>query len=156
VDMSGFTSLTRRASESELRELLESFESLSTAIVGAHGGRIVKTIGDEVLFQADDAASAVEIALEMIETAARGDAMPDLRAGLALGPVVSRLGDVYGSTVNIASRLTSIGRPGTVLVDRVLHDELREDPRYHFKAMRAESVRGFSHLRPWRLRRAER
>lgn len=155
VDMSGFTSLTRRATEQELRELLDTFESFATDIVGSHGGRIVKTIGDEVLFQAEDAGNAAEIALEMIETAAADERMPDLRAGLAVGPVVSRLGDVYGSTVNIASRLTSLGRPGWVLVDRAMHDALRDDARFHLKSRRPESVRGFHHLHPWRLRRAE-
>ena len=53
--MAGFTTLTRKASEAELRELLEAFESVTTDVVGAHNGRIVKTIGDEVLFVADTA-----------------------------------------------------------------------------------------------------
>jgi adenylate cyclase len=78
-----------------------------------------------------------------------------LRGGLAYGPVVSRLGDVYGSTVNIASRLTSIARAGAILVDRDLHDALADDPRFRLKSRRPESVRGFQHLHPWRLRRAE-
>ena len=153
VDMSGFTSLTRRSSEAELREVLDVFESRATDVVGAHGGRIVKTIGDEVLFCVDDPAAAAQIALELIEAATGNESMPDLRAGLALGPVVSRLGDVYGATVNIASRLTSLSRPGTVLVDRVMRDTLGEDDRFTLKALRAESVRGYHHLRPWRLRR---
>ncbi|SHG68450.1 adenylate cyclase [Jatrophihabitans endophyticus] len=156
VDMSGFTALTRRATEAELRELLDTFESLATTVVGTHGGRVVKTIGDEVLFQAEDAAAAAEIALELVETAAGDERMPQLRGGLAVGPVVSRLGDVYGSTVNIASRLTSISRPGAVLVDRAMHDALRGDPRFYLKSARPESVRGFHHLHPWRLRRADR
>jgi adenylate cyclase len=68
--------------------------------------------------------------------------------------VIQRLGDVYGETVNIASRLTSLSRPGTVLVDRELADALRGDERYALKSQRPESVRGYHHLRPWRLRRA--
>jgi adenylate cyclase len=75
---------------------------------------------------------------------------------LACGPVVSRLGDVYGSTVNIASRLTSIARPGWVLVDREMHDALADDERFTLRARRSESVRGYHHLRPWRLQRATR
>jgi adenylate cyclase len=153
ADMSRFTSLTRRSSEAELRTLLDVFETLATEIVGQHGGRIVKTIGDEVLFQADDAAGAAEIALELLEAAAGHPELPELRAGLALGEVVTRLGDVYGSTVNIASRLTSIARPGWVLVDRELHAELEGDPRFRFKSRRPESVRGFHRLHSWRLLR---
>ncbi len=159
VDMSGFTALTRRATEAELRELLDRFESLATTIVGAHGGRIVKTIGDEVLFSVDGRgapAAAAEIALELVERAAAGGTLPELRGGVAFGPVVSRLGDVYGSTVNIASRLVSISRPGTVLVDKLMREQLHGDDRFYLKTVRPESVRGFSHLRPWRLRRAER
>jgi adenylate cyclase len=156
ADMSGFTSLTRKATEIELRELLDRFESLATEIVGQHGGRIVKTIGDEVLFQAETPSAAAEIALELLEAAQADPQLPDLRAGLAYGTIVSRLGDVYGSTVNIASRLTSIARPGWVLVDRQLHDELADDPRFFLKSRRPESVRGFHHLHPWRLRRASR
>jgi adenylate cyclase len=156
VDMAGFTTLTRRASEADLRTLLESFESLTTDVVGNHRGRVVKTIGDEVLFVADEPADGAEIALELSLAAGRDDALPEFRAGLAAGPVVSRLGDVYGSTVNIASRLTSICRPGAVLVDRTMADALRDDSRYELSSMRPESVRGFHRLHSWRLRRAGR
>jgi adenylate cyclase len=155
ADMAGFTTLTRKASEAELRDVLEAFEAATTEVVGANNGRIVKTIGDEVLFVADRPADAAEIALGLHDVAARTEHLPPLRVGLAAGPVVSRLGDVYGSTVNIASRLTSTCRPGWVLIDRVMADELHGDPRYVLKPRRPESVRGFHHLRTWRLRRAD-
>ena len=155
VDMSGFTALTRKASEAELRSLLDAFESFATEIVGQRAGRIVKTIGDEVLFQATDPAGAAEIALDLLDAAAADPALPPLRAGLAYGPVVSRLGDVYGSTVNIASRLTSIGRPGSILVDRQMRDALAGDDRFRLRPRRPESVRGFHRLHSWRLRRAD-
>ncbi len=151
ADMSGFTTLTRRASETELGEVLEAFESLTTEVVGAHNGRIVKTIGDEVLFVADTAADAALIAVEMLERAADAPGLPQLRVGLAAGPVVTRLGDVYGSTVNIASRLTGLCRPGWILVDRGMAEALRGDERFVLRARRSESVRGFHHLRQWRL-----
>jgi adenylate cyclase len=153
ADMSGFTSLTRKATEAQLRELLDAFETSATEIIGQHGGRIVKTIGDEVLFQARDPVGAAEIALELLEAAERDPRLPELRAGLAYGPVVSRLGDVYGSTVNIASRLTSIGRGGCVLVDREMRNALADNPRYRLRPRRPESVRGFHRLHSWRLRR---
>jgi adenylate cyclase len=155
ADMSGFTTLTRKATEAELRELLEAFEAAATDIVGAHNGRIVKALGDEVMFVADTAPDAVEIALDLQQAAADDERLPPLRIGIAAGPVVSRMGDVYGSTVNIASRLTSLCRPGWILVDRVIADALRDDERYSLKARRPESVRGYHHLHQWRLRRAE-
>ncbi len=90
-----------------------------------HGGRIIKTIGDEILYVADDPAAAAEIALLLTE---RGedpdDPFPSVRAALAYGEVVSRLGDVFGPVVNIASRLTSLARPGTVLVDHHAYEVL--------------------------------
>jgi adenylate cyclase len=154
ADMSGFTTLTRRATEAELDQLLEAFESLTTEVVGAHNGRIVKTIGDEVLFLADTPADCALLALELLERAERTDGLPPLRVGLAAGQVVTRLGDVYGSTVNIASRLTSLSRPGWILVDRGMADALADDDRFALRSRRPESVRGFHHLRQWRLRAA--
>ena len=154
ADMSGFTTRTRKATEGELRELLEAFESAATEVVGANNGRIVKTIGDEVLFVADTPTDGAEIALGLEAASAADERLPPLRVGLAAGPIVSRLGDVYGTTVNIASRLTSICRPGWVLVDRVMAESLQDDPRFALRARRPESVRGYHHLRTWRLRRA--
>jgi adenylate cyclase len=155
ADMAGFTTLTRRATETDLRQVLEAFEALATEIVGACDGRIVKTIGDEILFVADTPAAAAEIALRLQEATESDELLPPLRVGVAAGPVVSRLGDVYGATVNIASRLTSICRPGWVLVDRGMAEELRGDEQFVLKPRRPESVRGYHHLRQWRLRRAE-
>jgi adenylate cyclase len=154
ADMAGFTTLTRKATEADLRQVLEAFEAIATEIVGACDGRIVKTIGDEILFVADSPVAAAEMALLLQEAAEADERLPALRIGLAAGPVVSRLGDVYGATVNIASRLTSICRPGWVLVDRVMAEQLRGDERFVLKPRRPESVRGYHHLRQWRLRRA--
>ncbi|MCW2494946.1 adenylate/guanylate cyclase domain-containing protein [Jatrophihabitans sp.] len=155
ADLAQFTSFTRSATEAELRELLEAFESLSSEIVAEHHGRVVKTIGDEVLFVAHSAADAALIALDLVDAAELDPRLPPLRVGVAAGPVVERLGDVYGSTVNIASRLTSLCRPGTILIDRVMADSLADDARFALRSRRPESVRGFHHLRNWRLRRAE-
>jgi adenylate cyclase len=154
ADLQGFTTLTRRATEAELRELIDAFEAIATDVVGEHNGRIVKALGDEVLFVADAAEDAAQIALELQETASLDPRLPALRIGLAAGPVVARLGDVYGSTVNIASRLTTLCRPGWILVDRVMAEALRDDARFELKARRPEQVRGFHHLHQWRLRRA--
>lgn len=154
ADMSGFTTFTRSASEADLRAILERFEDVTTTAIGAHHGRIVKTLGDEVLFVVEDPHAAAEIALELVELTDEDEAMPPLRVGLAAGPVLDRLGDVYGSTVNIASRLTSTARPGTILIDRGLHDLLVGDEAFFLRGRRSENVRGYAHLRNWRLQRA--
>ncbi|MBV9487401.1 MAG: hypothetical protein JO246_15245, partial [Frankiaceae bacterium] len=77
------------------------------------------------------------------------------RIGLAWGTVLSRLGDVYGEPVNIAARLTSIARPGSILVDRELSSRLEDDERFRLKKAPPRPVRGYSLLHASRLRRAE-
>jgi adenylate cyclase len=124
-------------------------------VVATHGGRIIKALGDEVLFVVDDAAAAAELALDLQEQVSADERLPAMRIGMAAGPIVERLGDVFGSTVNIASRLTKLCRPGWVLVDRVLSELLADNENYELKPRRPEQVRGFHHLHQWRLRRAE-
>jgi adenylate cyclase len=167
VDIVGYTSRSKNLAQGELVDWLEHFEAEATGLVVDHGGRIIKTIGDEVLFVADDATAAAEVALRMAE---RGeddeDRFPRVRAGVAYGDVVSRLGDVYGPVVNIAARLTSVARPGSVLVDRGAYEALSgrsseeddagdeaEDSAYTFRRMRRTPVKGYSRLQPWVLRR---
>ncbi|QIK74834.1 adenylate/guanylate cyclase domain-containing protein [Nocardioides piscis] len=122
VDIVGYTTQSKSLEEAELVEWIERFEQAATTAVIDRGGRVIKTIGDEILFTTDEASTAAEIALALT---ARGrdsdDLFPDVRAGIAYGAVVNRLGDVFGATVNIASRLTSVARPGTVVVDRGAH-----------------------------------
>jgi adenylate cyclase len=154
VDMVGYTRMTRRIDESGLREVLERFEELATTAVAEHRGRVVKMIGDEVLFVADSAPAAAEIALTLSESSEADRRLPPVRAGLAAGRVISRFGDVYGSVVNVASRLTSVARPGTVLVDRTLATELTPEPGYRMRPLRPVSVPGYHRLRPSALRRA--
>ncbi|MFI1398511.1 adenylate/guanylate cyclase domain-containing protein [Streptomyces sp. NPDC020681] len=124
ADLVGFTRLTRRLEEEELGELVESFETTCADLVAAHGGRLIKTLGDEVLYAADDAGTASEIALRLIDTMTNDESMPALRVGIAFGTVTTRMGDVFGTTVNLASRLTSIAPKDAVLVDGAFAEEL--------------------------------
>jgi adenylate cyclase len=168
VDIVGYTSRSRTLSESELVEWLEHFEGETLGLVVDRGGRIIKNIGDEVLLVTDDVAAAADIALEMTRRGEDpGDRFPRVRAGIAHGPVVSRLGDVFGPTVNIAARLTSVARPGTVVVDRGAYETLSgradgdEDDApehgdatspYSFRRLRRVSVKGYSRLHAWAIR----
>jgi adenylate cyclase len=116
--------------------------------------QIVKTVGDEVLFVADDAADAAGIALGLLDRVRTEDVLPELRIGLAAGPVLTRYGDVYGEVVNIASRLTTHARPDSVLVDRAVADALTGDARFTVRSLRPVAVRGYRHLHPWLLARS--
>lgn len=153
VDIVGFTSQSRSMGDAELVGWIETFESRSTEVVVDHGGRIIKNIGDEVLLVADTPADAARIVHLLVSMGAdEDDPFPAVRAGVAYGDVVTRLGDVLGPTVNIAARLTSLARPGTVLVDDGMHDELAEDPGLSWRRLQRTSVKGYSRLQAWVLR----
>ncbi len=157
VDIVGYTTQSRSLDGVELVEWVDRFEQDTTTLVVDHAGQVIKTIGDEVLFTVGDPGAAVAIALELT---ARGgdpaDPFPAVRAGIAHGAVVRRLGDVFGSTVNAASRLTSAARPGTVLVDAGVHEALTasEDDALRWRRLRRVSAKGFDHLEAWRVRPA--
>jgi adenylate cyclase len=152
ADLVGYTSRSRGMGGRELGVMVEDFESIATEVIAKHHGRVVKTVGDGVLFTAGTAAAAAEIGLELPDVWTAED-RPPLRVGAAYGPVLTRLGDVYSPVVNLASRLTSLARPGTLLVDRELAERLRDDPRYRIRPLRRVSVRGYDHLQPWLVRR---
>ena len=128
ADVVGYTRLTRNLTETELARLIERFESMSAEVITTNAGRLVKTLGDEVLFVAGDPVAAAAIGLGLLDSVARDDELPDLRIGMAMGNVLSHFGDVYGPVVNVASRLTSAAKPGTVLVDRELATTLASEP----------------------------
>lgn len=151
ADMVGFTRTTRRRSVDELSEMIERFGSTTTGVIADGRGRIVKTVGDEVLFVADDVPAAAAIALALQERVRTEDALPELRIGLAAGEVLTRYGDVYGEVVNIASRLTTHARPDTVLVDDVVAGALAGDERFRVRPLRPVAVRGYRNLHPWLL-----
>jgi adenylate cyclase len=136
----------------ELGAMVEDFESTATEVIARHRGRVVKTVGDGVLFTTVSPVDAVEIGLRLPEVWDAED-RPPLRVGAAYGPVLTRLGDVYSPVVNLASRLTSLARPGTVLVDRELADGLKGLEGYKVRPLRRVSVRGYDHLQPWLVRR---
>ena len=154
ADLVGYTRLTRTLTETELDGLIERFESMAASVVATAAGRVVKTLGDEVLFVADDPLAAAAIGLGLLDAVDADGDLPDLRIGMAMGNVRSRFGDVYGPVVNIASRLTSAAKPGTIRVDRELATALAGTPGLHLRRRRPMSVRGYSHLSSWRLTRA--
>jgi adenylate cyclase len=154
VDLVGFTQTSRESDAHDLAVLLERFERETSLRVTAHGGRVIKMLGDEVLFVTDHVVGAAEVALETVAAHAADEQLPEVRAGVALGPVLSRLGDVFGEPVNLASRLTAEARPSTVLVDRQAAEALTEDTSYALVPLQHRSVRGYRALRPHVLRRA--
>ena len=102
----------------------------------------------------DDGAVAAEIALSLVEAHARDTKLPDIRVGLSSGPTLSWEGDVYGPTVNLASRLVNLARPRTVLVSDDLGQQLSDTPAFALHHLRPVSLQGIGRVRVWVLRRA--
>jgi adenylate cyclase len=152
ADLVGYTSRSRGMGGRELGAMVEDFESIAAEVIARHHGRVVKTVGDGVLFTADAPADAAAIGLALPD-AWTSPERPLLRVGAAFGAVLTRLGDIYSPVVNLASRLTSIARPGTFLVDRELAHRIRDLQEYRVRPLRRVSVRGYDHLQPWLVRR---
>jgi adenylate cyclase len=115
VDLVGFTPLSHRMASRELSSFIGQFENQAFQLAAEHGGRIVKHIGDEVMFAAIDPVAGCDLALALIPEFVDEGIQP--RGGLAFGDVVARQGDYYGEVVNLASRLADLAIPGEVLAD---------------------------------------
>jgi adenylate cyclase len=153
ADLVSYTRLAQRLKERELSRLVGRFEAIVSDTVAAAGGRIIKTVGDEVLFVADDAASGAEIALQLAERMGADDLLPGVRVGVATGAVMARLGDVFGTTVNVASRLTAMAEPGTVLAEGTTAALLAGSASYVVEDSQIRDVRGLGEVEAGVLRR---
>jgi class 3 adenylate cyclase len=141
VDLVGFTTLSRRMSPRELTDTIERFESTAHETATAKGGRVVKLIGDEVMFVAIDAAAACDIALTLVEHFA-GDPAVTPRGGLTYGVLINRGGDYYGSVVNLAARLADLAVPNELLVTPELAEKVRSDA-FRFEPAGRRLPKGF-------------
>jgi adenylate cyclase len=155
ADLVGFTALAQQVTDAELAEVVEQFERLAYDVVVAGDGRVVKMIGDEVMFLVDDPVSAAEIALGMAEASRDASELSDVRVGMAVGPVIEREGDAFGATVNLASRATAIAYPGTVVVAPELRALLEELPEFAFRTMRPRYLKHIGRVSLSVLRHAE-
>ncbi|WP_433475713.1 adenylate/guanylate cyclase domain-containing protein [Spirillospora sp. CA-142024] len=155
ADVVSFTRLSRGLDGDALAAFVERFESAATEIVAECGGRVVKTLGDEVLFVASTPDAAAEIGLRIADHFNEDPDAPEVRVGLAYGDVIQRLGDVFGTPVNMAARLTATAYPGTVLAGPDLATVLPKDI-YDVSALRPRPLQGLGRVRPYVLRRPRR
>lgn len=147
ADMVGFTRIVSRLSEPELRRLVERFERIASDTIASYGGHLVKTIGDGVLFSAHDPHDTAGIALTLIDSLTVDPEVPSLRVGLAMGPVLLRQGDLYGTPVNLAARLLEVARPGSVVVDERIAARLVADDSVVVRSLWPRTLRGFGMTR---------
>src|SRR4051812_14159557 len=140
ADLVGFTALGEELPPAELGEVAERLAVLA-ADRAQPPVRLVKTIGDAAMLVSPDPAALLDAGLDLHDAAAaEGEDFPRLRVGVALGPAVARGGDWYGRPVNLASRVTAIARPGSVLATREVRDAAGE--RYRWPAAGRRSLRG--------------
>lgn len=153
ADLVSYTSLSRRMNEKTLAQLVQRFENKCAEIISVGGGRLVKTVGDEVLYIAETPAAGAEISLALSHAFTEDEILPQARVAMVWGRILSRLGDIYGPTVNLAARLTALADPGTVLVDSMTAVALEHDERFVLEPKQAEEVRGFGEIHPVLLQR---
>ena len=153
ADLVGFTAISQQLSERELAAMVDRFEARAYEHIPERGGRVVKMIGDEVMFAVDDVGAAAQIALGLVEAYAGDAALPEVRVGLAWGPALSWEGDLFGPVVNLASRLVNIARPGSVLVAEDLGRQLQADAAFTLIHLRPLEIKGIGRVRFWVLRR---
>lgn len=153
VDMVAFTNRSNQLESSALVEFITTFEFTCRNIISAHGARLVKTIGDAVLYIADDLETGAAVVTEIVEALRETAGMPPVRASLTWGGVVSRFGDVFGAPVNLASRLVDVAAPGAVLVDGTTAQEIEALPSHEYTVVDAgsEHLKSFGEVKIYEL-----
>jgi adenylate cyclase len=157
TDMVGFTMLSQHLRDEELAAVVARFEALAHDTVVALGGRVVKMIGDEVMFVVPTATGAASIGLSLAEAYAGDELLSDVRVALAFGPVLVQDGDFYGPVVNLASRLVGVANPGTVLISEefraALLDADQGADRFELRALRTRTLKDIGRIQVWKLSR---
>jgi adenylate cyclase len=124
ADLSGFTALTQRLTPTELSDLLVEFGGTISDLVHTDGGRVVKFIGDEVMWVTSSPELLVKVAVDLVEHPRAREAGLEVRAGLGFGKVLAIAGDYWGNPVNLAARLVAAAAPGQILAAADVRDEL--------------------------------
>jgi class 3 adenylate cyclase len=128
ADLSGFTALTQALTPAQLSELLNEFAGTVSDVVHADGGRVVKFIGDEVMWVSSAPERLARVAVDLVEHPKAREEGLQVRAGLAFGTVVAINGDYFGNPVNLAARLVAAAAPGQILATSELRDKLPDWP----------------------------
>jgi adenylate cyclase len=124
ADLVGFTTLGGQLEADALGGVITRFTELAADVADSRV-RLVKTIGDAAMLASREPGPLVDAALSLLEVSQDAD-LPSLRAGVAIGPAVPRAGDLYGHAVNLASRITGIARPGSVLCNKEVRDRVAD------------------------------
>ena len=155
ADLVGFTRMGVEVGAIELGGVARRFAELANEVTESPV-RLIKTIGDAAMFVSPEPGAMVRIALTFIDALREAD-MPDLRAGIALGPAQLRAGDFYGHSVNLASRVTAVARPASVLCTEEVRDAAPDEFDWSFAGKhRLKGVHGSLPLHRARLPQGDR
>jgi adenylate cyclase len=136
ADLVGFTRMGEKRPVDEVGRVAGRLVELAGDVTRP-SVRVVKEIGDAVMLVSPEVDALLDSTLDLVDAADReGEDFPQLRAGMAAGPAISRAGDWYGHTVNLASRLTGVARPGSVLVDESVREAAENGYRWSFAGER--------------------
>jgi adenylate cyclase len=116
ADIAGFTALTEAHGDEQAVQLVEDFASAVQAELPPVDGEYVKTVGDALMLRVPDPADAVRLGLWITRNALRGHQAPSVRVGCNHGSAVERAGDYFGTTINVAARVSALARGGELLV----------------------------------------
>lgn len=128
VDLSGFTALTQMLTPAELSTLLNGFSATVSDVVHADGGRVVKFIGDAVMWVSPSAEQLAQAALDLVDHPLAREVGMQVRAGLGYGEILAINGDYFGNAVNLAARLVAAASPGQILAGAAVHQQLPDWP----------------------------
>jgi adenylate cyclase len=148
ADLAGYTALSGELDPNALSRLLNHWEAVAYDTIAAHGARVVKTIGDEVMFVGlprEVLSSAVAL-----RKAVAAEGLPPVRSGVAAGPVIPREGDFYGPVVNLASRLTAVAPANRILVPSGIGAQVPEG-EFTFVPLGEQFLRGIGNVEVWAL-----
>ncbi len=155
ADLVGFTRLGEAVPPEDLEKLAHRLADVARE-VGVPPVRYVKSIGDEVMLVSSDPAAMLDAVLDLLEATEADEDFPRLRVGLATGMAVSRAGDWFGGSVNLASRVTGAARPGAVLVSESTRDAIGETERFAWSFAGARRLKHIKdEVKLFRARRAE-
>jgi adenylate cyclase len=155
ADLVGFTRLGETVPPEELEHLANRLADAARE-VAVPPVRFVKTIGDAVMLVSNQTSALLDAMLSLVSATDADEALPQLRVGLAYGPAVSRAGDWFGSPVNLASRVTSAARPGSVLVAQAAYEQIADDDHFTWSFARARRLKGIKDdVKLYRARRTE-
>jgi adenylate cyclase len=152
ADLVDFTAVSQQLTQGELASLVDRFERIVYQQVPERGGRVIKTLGDEVMFSNKNLHAAAATALALADACQADEMLPDARVGVAVGSMLAWEGDLYGPTVNLAHRLAAVARPGTVIVSDDVAQKLVDDEDFALVEIRNVKLKGIGRTKPWVLR----